>query len=186
MFTKVKDSCVIRLVAVAPASRRDLTRYFTLFSFLRGQTLQELENRIGYRSGRLSSQGALIYKFVRLPEPSEFEVRGTSIWTQEAWQKDVAPKRAADLAASAPYHKATRVPSSDDFQKRNARESMSLIGGHMIVKRYPVDWQPIDETSAGYRHGSGIYQWRLREGVKIPGKLLVAVAPNDNVPWQAL
>ncbi len=162
-----------------------MTGYFTLFKFLRGQSLTELERRVGYRHGRLSSKGALIYKFFRLPQVSEFEVRGTSIWTEDTWKTEVAPKRAADLAAVAAYHKNTNVPSFDEVQRRNALESMSLNGSNMVVKLYPVDWQELDETPAGYRVGSGIYQWRLKKDTMISGALLLRSSPGDSVPWIA-
>jgi len=163
---------------------RDLSGYFTLFGFLRGQTLDELETRIGFRAGRLTDKGAWIYRFLRIPKDTEFDVRGTSIWTDERWRDDVAPQRAADIASVALYHKNTRVPSFDQIQRRNARESMGLAGANAPVKVYPVDWQPIDDTADGFRHGSGISQYRLNEGVIIQGKWIATLAPGDSVPWQ--
>jgi len=165
----------------APATRR-MSGYFTLFGFLRGQSLTQLERRIGYREGRLSSKGALIYKFLRLPQISEFEVRGMSTLTDDRWRAEVAPKRAADLAAVAAYHRNTKVPSFDEIQRRNALESMSLTGGNMLVKVYPVDWQKFDDTPAGYRVGSGIYQWRLKDNIMISGALLARLNPGGLVP----
>src|ERR1700676_2734713 len=99
-----------------PISRR-MTGYFTLFKWVRGQSLNELDRRIGYRGGRISAKGAVVYKFLRLPNVSEFEVRGTSIWTEQQWQKKVEPKRTAELVAVASYHRNTKVPSFDEVQK---------------------------------------------------------------------
>jgi hypothetical protein len=171
-------------VSQAPETRR-LTGYFTLFSFVRGQTLGEIENRIGYREGRLTEKGAWIYRFLRVPDESEFDLRGTSIWTDQSWNSQVAPKLAADIASEAAYNKNTRVPSFEDVLKRNASQSMALSGGNMPVKVYPLDWRPIDDTPAGYRHGSGIYQWRLKDGVPIFGKLVADLAPGGSMPWKS-
>ena len=172
------------MVSSAPISRR-MTGYFTLFKWVRGQSLHELDRRIGYRGGRISAKGALVYKFLRLPDISEFEVRGTSIWTEQRWQNEVEPKRRADLNAVAPYHRNTKVPSFDEVQRRNALESMSLAGGDMVVKVYPLDWQVVDETPAGYRSGLGIPQWRLSNSAQISGRLLFSLDPAESVPWIA-
>jgi len=162
-----------------------MTGYFTLFKWIRGQSLTELDRRIGYRSGRISSKGALVYKFLRLPNIDEFEVRGSSVWTEQRWQNEVEPKRRADLNAAAAYHRNTKVPSFDEVQRRNALESMSPFGGNMVVKVYPVDSQGIDETAAGYRSGLGIPQWKLAQHTQIFGTLLLSLVPGNTVPWVA-
>ena len=105
-----------------------------------------------------------------------------STLTDDRWRAEVAPKRAADLAAVAAYHRNTKVPSFDEIQRRNALESMSLTGGNMLVKVYPVDWQKFDDTPAGYRVGSGIYQWRLKDNIMISGALLARLNPGGLVP----
>jgi len=168
----------------APFSRR-MTGYFTLFKWVRGQSLAELDRRIGYRHGRISSKGALIYRFLLLPNISEFEVRGTSIWTEQRWQAEVEPERKADLTAVAAYHRNTKVPSFDEVQRRNALESMSLTGGNMAVKIYPLDWQEIDDKPTGYHPGTGLSQWRLTDNARIYGALLFTLSQGDTVPWVA-
>jgi hypothetical protein len=109
--------------------------------------------------GRLSGKGAWLYKFLRIPNEHEFELRGATIWTEQCWQSEVAPQRAADLTAEEAYHKNTRVPSFEEVQLGNARSSMALTGGNLPVKLYPLDWKPIDDTAAGYRRGSGIFSF---------------------------
>jgi hypothetical protein len=158
-----------------------MSGYFTQFKWIRGQPLAELERRIGYRERRLTSKGALIYRFLRLPQTSEFEVRGTTIWTEQRWQIEVAPRRVKELAESAAYHKNTRVPSADEVQKRNGLASMSLAGDNMLVKVYPLDRQDIGNADS-YRNGSGIYQWWLAPTAGIHGKLLYILRPGESVP----
>jgi hypothetical protein len=62
---------------------------------------------------------------------------------------------------------------------------MSLAGGNMLVKLYPLDWQPIDYEPDGYRSGPGIFQWRLTGAARIYGALLCRLSPGDSMPWVA-
>jgi len=173
--------------SVDPQERREMSGYFTMMKYvLRSRSLEHLEDLVGFRRGRLSSNGLLIYRFLRLPDTSEFEVSGYSVTAKHVWDKDEAPKRAAELAAVADYHRNTNVPTFDEIQKRNAVQSMTLSGDNMLVKLYPADWQPIDDTDQGYPPGQGIPQWRLTDAKSrkvIPGKLLLNISAGAALPW---
>ena len=163
-----------------------MTGYFTLYKFLRGQPMRELEIRLGFRPGRLTSKGALVYRFLRLPMLQEFDLRGFTIWTEQSWQSEVAPERSSILARSALYHQNhPNVPDSDKVQKRNALASMALSGPNLLVKLVPVEFiESVDGSADGYQHGSGIPQWRLNEKATIEGELLFNLAARDSVPWR--
>jgi hypothetical protein len=110
----------------ARVSRR-MTGYFTQFKWIRGQSLAEIERRLGYRDARLTSKAALIYRFLRLLEIAEFEVRGTSIWTEQRWQLEVVPRRDAELTASRRitrilrYLRRTKSKSAWDWNRCRSR-----------------------------------------------------------------
>ena len=53
------------MASAQPELLRRMTGYFTLYKFLRGQSMRELEIRVGLRPGRLTSKGALVYRFLR-------------------------------------------------------------------------------------------------------------------------
>ena len=173
------------MALVASPEVRLMKGYFTAYKWIRGQSMSELETRIGYRRGRLTSQGVLIYRFLRLPLISEFDLRGTTIWTEQAWQTEVAPERNAALARSAAYHQNNpNVPDSDLVLKRLALASMSLDGPDLLVKLIPKESAEIDESPLGYQHGSGIAQWRLNLTANLSGRLLFKRGGQDSVPWR--
>jgi hypothetical protein len=170
-------------------SRRPMTGYFTQFRWIRGQSLDELERRLGFRKERLSAKGALVYRFLRLPNVDQFEVRGTTIFTETAWQTDVAPQRRFAEEGAAAYHKRYPVPRADEVQRRMARASFALEGANMLVKIFARDWRPIDGTPLGYLHGSGISQWCLSEAASrqglVQGELIPCdLGPGGSVPWK--
>lgn len=134
------DSDVIHMLASLLAARRLLVKaqnslsrqiatetpmsgYFTLLKFLlRAKSCEQLEAILGYRRGRISSQGTLIYGFQEVPELDEFEVAGSTITPQstpdgKGWDQVDLPARKADLAKVAAYHQNTMVPTFDEIQK---------------------------------------------------------------------
>jgi len=173
-----------------PPVQRPMTGYFTMLKYLlRARSFEHLEDVTGYRRGRLSAKGLLIYRFLRLPEISEFEVRGSTITPEQKWNAEDGDGkiREAELAKTAAYHRNFKVPSFDDIQKQNARKTMAVAGDNTLVKLYPLDKQPIDGTDEGYPPGHGIPQWRLTDEVNqsgsILGILLFRIGPNDSLPW---
>ena len=53
--------------------------YFTIESNIRGLTSSEIEQKLGFRKGRLSS-GARIFVLMREPSPAEFEPAGSTFF----------------------------------------------------------------------------------------------------------
>lgn len=171
-----------------PAPRRPMSGYFMMLKYiLRARSFEQLEDLAGYRRGRLSAKGALIYRFLRVPEITEFEVRGSTITPKHKWDAEDAKIREAELAKVAAYHRVTKVPSFDEIQRRNARETMDVSGDNTLVKIYPLDWQPVDDKPEGYPPGHGIPQWRLTDDTSrthaISGALLFRISPGKPLPW---
>lgn len=172
------------LAVSEPSAQRPMSGYFTLLKYvLRARSLEHLEELAGYRRGRLSAKGLLIYRFLRVPEITEFEVRGSTITPEHKWNAEDAKVRLAELAKVAAYHRNTGVPSFDEIQRKNARETMDVSGDNTPVKLYPLD----SLDSEVYPPGHGIPQWRLTDEVKrkgsVPGVLLFRIDPLSPLPW---
>jgi hypothetical protein len=56
----------------------------------------------------------------------------------------------------------------------------------MLVKLIPLEMQDIDREPEGYKNGTGISQWRLRDGIHVQGRFLAAIAPGESVPRRIL
>ena len=90
-LSRLSDDDVIQMLASQLAAgqllvkaqtqlQRPMTGYFTMMkSVFFARSFEELEDLAGYRRGRISAKGLLIYRFLRLPEITEFEVRGSTI-----------------------------------------------------------------------------------------------------------
>jgi hypothetical protein len=165
-----------------------MSGYFMMLKhILRARTVTHLEDLAGYRRGRLSAKGMVIYRFLRVPEINEFEVRGSTITPKHKWDAEDAKIREAELARVAPYHRNTKSPSFDEIQRKNARETMGVSGDNTLVKIYPLDWQQVDDHPEGYPPGLGIPQWRLTDEVSqahsLLGLLLFRIGPDAPLPW---
>jgi hypothetical protein len=164
-------------MAATAAPMITLTGFFTSQDWLRGKTLPEIERLLGYGPGRLSTQGAAVYAFTRIPEDWEFEVAGYTnvsggMKTDPSWD-------AADKAAAAYYQK-TGLQSSQARLKTNARATMTVNGSNRLIKVKPL----LDGNS--YPPGLGIPQWRVsdaaaRQGT-LSGILLFVVEPGTRYP----
>jgi hypothetical protein len=168
---------------------KPMTGYFTMLEYLlRARTVEQLEAILGYRRGRISARGAFIYRFLRVPELNEFEVAGSTITPQKTpdgkgWDQVDLPARKAALAQVAAYHQNTKVPTFDEIQKKNARDTMDVEGDNTLVKIYPIEDLGYKET---YPFGQGVAQWRLtrkRNGEAITGTLLVRIPAGGPLPW---
>lgn len=108
---------------------------------LKGCSLGEIENRLGFHSGRLRN-GAFILKPLFLPNSTDFVLRGYS--------------QVAD-------HK-HKVPTGLDENKikQIAMDSWSLNGPDSLVKVVPItDHDSNMDDDAQYPPGSGVPQWKL-------------------------
>jgi hypothetical protein len=156
-----------------------LTGFFTSQKWLRGRSLSELEGLLGYRPGRLSTKGASVYAFTRVPENWEFDLKG---YTNVPGGMNIDPKWvAADLQASA-YYARTGVRSSETVLKDNSRASMTASGPNRLIKVKPLLLDPDDP----YPPGKGIPQWRVSELAaqrkSLHGDLFLVIKPGDAYP----
>jgi hypothetical protein len=168
------------------SSIQPISGYFTLFNFVRGKSLEELEKAIGYRKGRLSAKGALLFRLQRLPLTSEFEVRGYSQLRDQDWKDRVAPERSAELARTKAIYARMNLPDFDEQQKRNALETMELSGENTPVKVVPLESLAIDSTPNGYVIGSAIPQWTILKTSPISAELfhIIPAGLNSAAPWK--
>ena len=118
-------------MAQALPQQRPMRGFFTSQGWLLGKSLQELERLVGYGAGRLSTAGAAVYGFTRVPGNSEFELGG---YTNSSGGIQPDPKWIqADLAA-AKYHAATGLPESETVRKNAARARMTVQGDNRLVR----------------------------------------------------
>ena len=115
--------------------------FVTQEKYLLGQSLVELEKRLGFKIGRFAD-GVWIGKLLTLPQPNEFDLQGYS---------QVA------------VHKHQPIVGLDiNILKRNALGVMKTEGLDRLIKVFPVIGH---NTGMGlneqYPPGSGVPQWNL-------------------------
>jgi hypothetical protein len=157
--------------------RTAMTGFFTSQGWLLGKSLQELENRLGYGAGRLTTAGAAVYGFTRVPENSEFELAG---YTNSSGGMRPDPSWVEADRAAAQYHANTGLPDSETVRKNAARASMSVIGDNRLVKVVPLS------DGVSFPPGAGIPQWKLSElsaqRGTMHGELLFLINPGERYP----
>ena len=156
-----------------------LRGFFTSQKWLRGKTLDEMELLLGYRTGRLSTLGAAVYAFTRVPENWEFEVAG---YTNVSGGMPISSDWVEADRKAAAYYANTGVRSSETVLKDNARASMTIYGENRLIKVKPLLDDPLDT----YPPGHGIPQWRVSkqaadEGT-LQGELLQVIQPGERYP----
>jgi hypothetical protein len=127
----------------------------------------------------LTTQGASVYGFTRVPENWEFDPKG---YTNVSGGMNIDPQwAAADRQASA-YCSKTGVRSSEAVRKDNARASMTAAGLDRLVKIKPL----LDDPNDPYPPGEGIPQWRVSqlavERETLRGDLLFVIKPGELYP----
>jgi hypothetical protein len=154
-----------------------LTGFFTSQAWLRGKTLSEIERLLGYGLGRLSTRGAAVYAFTRVPDDWEFELAG---YTNVSGGLKVDASWAAADRAAAPYLNKWGLKSSQARLKENARATMTIHGGNRLIKVKPL----IDGNN--YPPGLGIPQWAVSDSAAqrhtLTGKLLFVLQPGTVYP----
>jgi len=156
-----------------------LRGFFTSQKWLRGKTLDEMEMLLGYRTGRLSTAGAAVYAFTRVPENWEFEVAG---YTNVSGGMPMPSNWVEADRQAAAYYAKTGMRSSETVLKDNARASMTIYGENLLIKVKPLLDDPLDT----YPSGRGIPQWRVSkeaaEKGTLQGELLQVIEPGENYP----
>ena len=124
--------------------------YVTKDKFIRGRTIQQIAQILGFHPGRFRS-GIAVVRLDRLPTLSEFELAAYSITAEHRFQQ----------------------PTGLDIEKikKMAAESWSLMGLERLVKVRPItphdpdlppDWQ--------YPPGLGAPQWKVTS--RLPGTVV--------------
>jgi hypothetical protein len=112
---------------------------FTQDKFIQGQTLSEIEHRLGFRSGRFAQGVAVVY-FLELPTIDQFDVAGYT---------NVASHR-------------FRVPEGLNMEKlkKEAMATWKTEGMNRLVKVIPVQHpEPTAGLDGNYPPGDGVPQW---------------------------
>lgn len=140
----------------------NLGGFFTTQIYLQGQTLAEIECRVGFDSGRLSL-GAWFAAAIQLPGPDDFELAG---YSQVAGH--LTKKQYGNINS----------PANDSEKeaylrrKKMAIAEWQLHGSHRLIKIIPM-LGPI-----AYPIGSGIPQWKIVQPVLCQGICFVKDYPN--------
>lgn len=153
--------------------------FFTSQKWLRGKTLAEMELLLGYRTGRLSTLGAAVYAFTRVPENWEFEVAG---YTNVSGGLPISSDWLEADRELALYYAKTGMRNSETRLKDNARSIMTIYGEDRLIKVKPLLDDPLDT----YPPGHGIPQWRVSkvsaEKGTLQGELLQVIQPGGRYP----
>jgi hypothetical protein len=96
--------------------------FFTSQRWLLGKRLKDLEALLGYGGGRLTSAGAAVYGFTRIPINSEFELGG---YTNSSGGMRPDPHWVQADRSAAKYYANTGLLDSDTVRKNMARASMT-------------------------------------------------------------
>jgi len=128
--------------------------YFTQAWYLRGQGACELENRLGFRTGRLGAGWWLLF-MVEIPRLEEFEFRGhthLSGGVIRGHLKNPPDPRTAEQRLKDEGYDLTRL------KERTIAATFAVLGHKRLAKVVPVT-PPFG--AADYPVGSGIPQWEL-------------------------
>jgi hypothetical protein len=130
-----------------------LKGFFTLKLYLLGQTLREIEQRMGFDAGRLSL-GAWFATPLGIPSEDEFELAGYS--------------QVAGHHTREQYGDNLNNPGTDGekqayaIQKRNVIQGWQLYGTNQLIKVLPMIGHSINMSDDfQYPPGTGIPQWKM-------------------------
>jgi hypothetical protein len=150
----------------------NLKGFFTTQRWLQGQTLSEIEQRLGLNSGRLS-HGAWFATAVDLPKPEDFEFAGYS---------QVAGHHTKKIFGN------LNTPNNQEEktiyiqrQMRVISTEWSLYGDKRLIKVIPMIGHSIMMSDDfQYPPGSGIPQWKIisKHGIPWRGICFVKDYPN--------
>lgn len=159
-----KNKMIVTTGAVA------LRGFFTTQLYLQGQTLREIELRLGFDQGRLSL-GAWFATPSQLPGPNDFEFAGYS---------QVAGHRTAKE-----YGEDINNPKNDNekkaylLRKRSVIEHWQLYGSNRLIKVIPMIGHTLNMSDDyQYPPGTGVPQWKITTALLCNGICFVNDYPN--------
>jgi hypothetical protein len=146
-----------------------LRGFFTTQMYLQGQSLREIEFRLGFDAGRLSL-GAWFAAATQLPGPDDFEFAGYS---------QVAGHHTAKVYGN------INSPSNDSerqailARKKSVIARWELYGSERLIKVVPMIGHSLNMIdNYQYPPGSGIPQWKITKPVLCRGICFVKEYPN--------
>ena len=144
--------------------------FFTTQIYLQGQTLREIEIRLGFDKGKLA-QGAWFAAATHLPNVGQFEFAGysqvASHHTVEQYGNINKPQGLSEKEAY------------DRRQKMVIETCWALHGSNRLIKVIPMTGHtPNMDMDYQYPPGSGIPQWKAIVPVYWKGLSLVKDYPN--------
>lgn len=146
-----------------------LKGFFTTQLFLQGQSLREIEMRLGFDQGRLSL-GAWFATPMQLPGPADFEFAGYS---------QVAGHRTAKEYGELNNPKTDVEKQAYLAKKRNVVSQWQLYGTNRLIKVVTMIGHSLT-TSDDYQYpaGSGIPQWKITKLILCRGICFVSDYPK--------
>jgi hypothetical protein len=149
-----------------------LRGFFTTQRWLQGQTLREIEQRLGLYNGRLS-QGAWFATVIELPRPDDFEFAGYS---------QVAGHHTLQMYGNLNSRENQEERANYLQRQLNIINSeWSLYGDKRLIKVISMlDHSIMMSYDFQYPPGSGIPQWKIiaKDGVRWKGICFVKDYPN--------
>lgn len=164
----------------APGRTFDCGGFFTQMRYLRGQSPDEVERRLGYRPGRLRLGYWLLY-LLQLPKLEDFGLRGYSQLSGGVEQGHLPGN------AGGPHAEERLRRDGFDVEKLKLRvlnEVFTLSGERRLAKilplapEGPVQADRRDAKEPEYPPGSGIPQWRLHR--PLPWHAVAKLAPGGS------
>lgn len=139
---------------------------------LQGQTLSEIERRLGYHAGRLS-QGAYFFVLEQLPESHQFDLAGyTQVAGHHTKEQYGSINDAADPMLNRKKELATAQWSKHGY---NRLVKVKAVTGHDQSMKEDDQYPP----------GSGIQQWKVTAPLPFRVEAIVLDYPNGRfIPLQ--
>lgn len=130
--------------------------------YIKGKTLKELEDILGYKAGFLE-RGMRVVALLRLPRIDEFELLGYS---------QVAEHRVSKAGQSG--------LDINKIKEIVLRDTFTLVGSKRLVKVIPTV-KPVlsGDNDKDFPPGAGVPQWLIKRTCSIPGIVLAEVLPGE-------
>jgi hypothetical protein len=155
---------------------KQMTGYCTHAFLLRGKTLEQLEDLLGYRRGRLVT-GATILFLKQLPGPDDFQFAGYSYFSDGA-----VTGHKLNPADRDPYRMESLLKSEHGWSETQIRTHKQKMIGTKIVVSGPerlAKLIPVTAHSPGeeYPPGQGVFQVKITRA--LPFEVKSIVPPNQ-------
>ena len=145
-----------------------LDGFFTQQLWLQGQSMPEIEKRLGFHAGRLK-EGCIILAAIKVPEAGDFEFAGYS---------QVAAHKTAQQYGS--LNQTSNKSEADAYaiRKKNVMAGWGTYGQSRLIKILPgIRHNSALTNDYQYPPGTGIPQWKLVKQVAF--KVINILAPAE-------